>query len=67
MGSAKKFQNNYPAEKETSQHSNELQNLEDKRLIEAYQKKIAKLLEDDPSAQKKAALIISQLINSSKK
>lgn len=67
MGSAKKFHNNYPAEQESNQQSNELQNLEDKRLIEAYLKKIARLLEDEPAAQKKAAQIISQLINSSKK
>jgi len=66
MGTAKKFKDDYPLEKE-EQKSNLTQNLEDKRLIEAYQKKIAKLLQDDPSMQKKAAQIISQLINSSKK
>ena len=66
MSTAKKFKDDYPSEKEEPKH-NPTQNLEDKRLIEAYLKKISQLLEDDPTMQKKAAQIISQLINSSKK
>ena len=66
MGTAKKFKDDYPSEREEHKH-NPTQNLEDKRLIEAYLKKISQLLEDDPTMQKKAAQIISQLINSSKK
>jgi hypothetical protein len=66
MGAKKKFKDDYPSDKEEPK-ANPEQNLEDKRLIEAYQKKISELLQDDPNMQKKAALIISQLINSSKK
>lgn len=36
----------------------------DKKHVQAYIDKIGDLLESDPEAQKKAAMIISQMINS---
>jgi hypothetical protein len=68
MSAAKKFKDYYPTEKELAveEITQKTQNIEDKRQIEAHLKNISKLLEDDPEMQKKAALIISQLINSSK-
>lgn len=62
MGALKRFKDDYPSEKETTPSHN---NLEDKRLIEAYLKRIDELLKD-PEKQKKAALIISNLINNKK-
>lgn len=66
MGTAKKYKNHYPSDKDNEQQREE-NTLDDKRQIEAYLQKISQLLKDDPEMQKKAALIISQLINSSKK
>lgn len=40
---------------------------EDKQLIEQYVKRIDEALKKDPSLQKKAALIIEQMINSKRK
>jgi hypothetical protein len=40
---------------------------EDKRIIEQYIKKIDESLKRDPELQKKAALIIEQIINSKHK
>ncbi len=56
MGAAKKFKDDYPQEKKKQNP------LEDKRMVEAYLKKISELLEE-PEKQKKAAQIISNLIN----
>lgn len=61
MGAAKKFKDNYPQEKDRT-----TSNLEDKKMIEAYQQKIVKMLED-PEMQKKAALILQELINKAEK
>jgi hypothetical protein len=66
MGAQKKFKNDYPAESETQQSSPQ-DNLEDKRLIEAYIKKIQKLMQEDPEMQKKAALILEKMINKGSK
>jgi CRISPR/Cas system-associated exonuclease Cas4 (RecB family) len=59
MGAVKRFKDDYPTESENKPVQN---NLEDKRMIEAYLKKIDELL-NDPEKQKKAAQIISNLIN----
>jgi hypothetical protein len=59
MGAVKKFKDDYPKEKPQSQPSNPL---EDKRLIEAYIKKIDELLKD-PTKQQKAAQILNYMIN----
>ena len=49
-------------------HSNsQAQNARDKREIAAYQQKIAKMLQDDPHAQKRAAQILSSMVNKDKK
>lgn len=56
MGAQRKFKGTYP--KET-------QNQEDKRQIQAYLEKIQKLLKT-PENQKKAAEILSRLINQKK-
>lgn len=61
MGAQKKFKNNYPSE-EKVQEKTSSDNLADKRLIEAYIKKIQKLMQEDPEMQKKAALILEQMI-----
>ena len=54
MGALKKFEGFYKEDvKETS----------DKKLVTAYQKKICDLLEENPEAQKKAAEILSTMIN----
>ncbi len=63
MSAQKKFKDNYPLEKEAAKKKSS--NLEDKRMVEAYIKKISKMLEE-PTNQKKAAEIISQLINQKK-
>ncbi|MBD65338.1 MAG: hypothetical protein CME62_09025 [Halobacteriovoraceae bacterium] len=61
MGAQKKFQNHYPVE--NKQTESEAENtLQDKREIEAYLKKISGLLERDPELQKKAALLISEMM-----
>jgi|SaaInlStandDraft_5_1057022.scaffolds.fasta_scaffold40965_2 hypothetical protein len=59
MGAHKKFKQRYLAEEQQPSDK------EDKKLIHAYLEKIAKLLEDQ-NKQKKAAQIISQMINSKK-
>lgn len=59
MGAAKKYRGHYPVEGANAS--------EDKALIEQYVNKIEDLLKKDPSAQKKAAAIVSALINSSNK
>lgn len=59
MGHAKKFQNNYPKESVTKKQDIESQ----KKEIKIYISKINELLKDS-DGQKKAAEIISQLINS---
>ncbi len=61
MGALKKYKKNFPLEDQTKKSS---QNA-DKKAIDAYIKKIEDLM-NDPEKQKKAALIISQLINSKK-
>lgn len=63
MGAQKKFQNNYPLEDNKRTQGKET--IEDKKLIQAYIKKIGDLLKD-PKSQKKAAEILSQMINSKK-
>lgn len=61
MGAQQKFKNDYPSE---TQEVAEVQDVkEQKKHIDAYLKRINELL-DDPEKQKKAALIINQLINS---
>lgn len=57
MGAKQKFKDHYP---------NEDQNKRDKEEIKAYLEKISTMLQD-PKNQKKAAQIISQLINKSSK
>ena len=57
MGAQKKFKHHYPKEQKTED------NHEKKRLIEAYIKKIQKLMQEDPEMQKKAALILEKMIN----
>ena len=57
---AKKYQNIY------ADKNNKPTAEESKRIIEAFQKKIGKLLESDPKMQKKAADIITRLIRSNK-
>ena len=58
MSAAKKLQHNsYKVES----------NSEDKKIIEQYVKKIDEALKKDPNLQKKAALIIEQMINSKHK
>ncbi len=69
MSSAKKFKDYYPNEKTESlvKKNDSTGNLvEEKKMVKLYQEQIKKLLEDTKN-QKKAALIIEQLINSSKK
>jgi hypothetical protein len=58
MGAIKRFKDDYPKESGKPVQNN----LEDKRQIEAYLKRIDELLKD-PDKQKKAAQIISNLIN----
>ncbi len=67
MSAQKKFKNNYPLEskKPAAKKPGEVSNIEDKKLIKAYLEKIGKLLED-PEKQKKAADILTQLINNKK-
>lgn len=60
MGAAKKFKHHYPKE------SKDAQNQRNKAEIQAYKEKIEDLLRNDPKLQKKAADIISTLINSKK-
>ena len=55
MGALKKFEDIF---KESTED-----NSSDKKQIEAYQKKIGDLLEAEPELQKKAAQILSELIN----
>ncbi|MBC74669.1 MAG: hypothetical protein CME64_01515 [Halobacteriovoraceae bacterium] len=62
MSAAKKFRDNYPKEKS----KDDTQNQRDKAAILAYKDKIEDLLCKDPKMQKKAADIISKLINSNK-
>lgn len=57
MGAKQKFKDHYPSED---------QNKRDKEEIKAYLEKISTMLQD-PKNQKKAAQIISQLINKSSK
>jgi len=64
MGAKKKFQDDYPLESTSKRPKTNL--LDDKRMIKAYVNRISKMLEDDPEMEKKAALIISQLINGKK-
>ena len=68
MATAKKFKHYYPKEgkKSESISDSRSQNIKDKELIKIYQDKIQDLLKE-PQKQKKAALIIEQLINSGKK
>ncbi|MAX67941.1 MAG: hypothetical protein QF441_16930 [Bacteriovoracaceae bacterium] len=61
MGAKKKYKNFYPQEKGKNPSSQQ-----DKQMIDVYQKKISELLKD-PAKQKKAAEILSQLINQKKK
>ena len=59
MGAAKKYKHIYtqgaPKKDESSNH-------DDKKMIEAYIKKIEQMLQD-PKMQKKASLILENLIN----
>ncbi len=75
MGAAKKFKH-YPVEGKkqpqskgkTADHSNsKSSNEKDKQEIEQYVDKIGKLLESDPKLQKKAALILANMINIERK
>lgn len=65
----KKFKDNYPTDKKNTVRSESKQQntLQDKRSIEAYLKKISELLQNDPNMQKKAALILENMINQKKK
>ncbi len=65
MSGAKRFKDDYPAEKLTKkpEQSNPIA---DKHEIEAYLKRISELM-NDPQKQKKAALIIEQMINNNSK
>lgn len=58
MSAAPKYKHQFKNETEQTQ--------QDKREIDAYQKKIAELL-NDPQGAKKAAQIIEELINSGPK
>lgn len=58
MGAAKKFEDLY-AKDEKSSHKDQMN---DKKMIEAYISRINELLES-PDKQKKAAQIISNIIN----
>lgn len=67
----KKFKDYYPSETKNKTKSNTKQGLKDsassvndKKIIEGLQNKIQKDLENDIELQKKAAAIISKLINS---
>ncbi len=60
MSAARKYLNIYSKQSDEKQSKDK----KDKQEIEAYIGKIGKLLEKDPEAQKKAALIISKMINS---
>lgn len=62
MGAVKKFKDNYPKENKAAEKQD---SIKDKQMIEAYLKRIEELMKD-PEKQKKAAQIISQLINSKK-
>lgn len=54
MGALKKFEDFFKENKETPS---------DKEIVIAYQKKISDLLTADPETQKKAAYILSLMIN----
>jgi hypothetical protein len=60
MSAARKYRNIYSKQSDDKKSSEQ----KDKQEIEAYIGKIGDLLEKDPEAQKKAALIISRMINS---
>ena len=66
MSSAKKFKDHYPAEpparKDDAQRDDSSEG--DKLLIKRFTQKIEDQLKRDPTAQKKAADIISALMNS---
>jgi len=62
MSSAKKFKDHYPIDK-TSTKFSEADSVAQKKEIEVYKKKIETLLVNDPSLQKKAALLIEKWIN----
>lgn len=64
MGALKKFKDNYPKEKE-KKPTNKTDHSKDKQEIAIYISKIQEKLKD-PTAQKKAADILSQLINKTK-
>lgn len=49
-----------------SQTSHQQQNAKEKQEIAMYQQKIAKMLQDDPHAQKRAAQILSDMVNKNK-
>jgi len=59
MGAKKKYKNHYPLDNGPQKTSS---SNEDKLHIEAYIKRIEEMLKD-PKNQKKAAEILSQLIN----
>jgi hypothetical protein len=63
MGALKKFKDNYPKEKEKKPIKTD--NSKDKQEIAIYISKIQEKLKN-PTAQKKAADILSQLINKKK-
>lgn len=67
MGALKKYKDHYPTEakKVAEVQDTKKSSQKDKQVIDAYLNKINDLLES-PEKQKKAALIISQLINSKK-
>lgn len=67
MGVAKKYQL-YSKDKQakTQDETSKNKNQEDKRVIQAYQKKIEEMVKDKATAQK-AALILERFINQSKK
>lgn len=59
MGALKKYQDFFK-DKDTQNETS------DKQQITAYQEKISDLLESDPKMQKKAAEILSSMINQKK-
>ncbi|MCO4754286.1 MAG: hypothetical protein KC478_07375 [Bacteriovoracaceae bacterium] len=66
MSAAKKFKDNYPKDRVGNQKADGDidQTRRDKIAIQGYKDKIQDLLSMDPKAQKKAADIITALINS---
>jgi hypothetical protein len=65
MSAARNYQKFY-SKKSDDQKSEDKKNkdIDDKKHVQAYIDKVRDLLANDPEAQKKAAMIISQMINS---